>query len=64
MMGKCTRCRVCSRCVRNYSNCDLSIIKDDFYIPNEPLSEKAYANFAESRCCEDLYVSDLKIHKS
>lgn len=57
MKGKYTRCRVCARCIRNYSNCDLSLTKDDFYVPDEPLPEEAFANFAESRCCKDLYVS-------
>ena len=56
MMGKYTRCRVGARCVRNYSNCDLSMTKDDFYVPDEPLPEEAFANFAESHCCKDLYV--------
>ena len=41
----------------DYSNCDLSLTKDDFYVPDEPLPEEAFANFAESRCCKDLYVS-------
>ena len=56
-MGKQKLVRVCNYCIYCYSNCEFSQIKNFTYVPESQSRDRnSYSEFAESRCCKDLYV--------